>query len=268
MKDPAVTWYFDNWDGGTKLLSRHQKGCYMDLLSAQFHCGPLTIENIQTVLGNDFAEWDKCLKAKFQEEDGVFFNERMEHEISKRRKEIKGKSDGGKKAMQKRWSGKDKILNNIDNKILNNIDNKSLNIEYEYDIDINNVIKSEEKKEKSKREKTNPTLIFPYTSVLFMQTWEVLIRQSKWKKKSQDALQTSLEQLSKYDEHTAVQMMKNTIAGGWQGLFEIKKYNNGNNEKSGFNGSSTLDKSIASSIEAMRSEGEGNSQPYGEWASY
>lgn len=83
-KDPAINWYFDNWDGGTKLFTRHQKGCYMDLLSAQFHSGPLSLENIKTVLGSDFqASWPVISK-KFAEKNGFFFNERLEAERQKR----------------------------------------------------------------------------------------------------------------------------------------------------------------------------------------
>lgn len=82
--DPAINWYFDNWDGGTKLMTRHQKGCYMDLLSAQFHNGPLSLENIKTVLGADFqASWP-VLSKKFTEADGLFFNDRLEAERKKR----------------------------------------------------------------------------------------------------------------------------------------------------------------------------------------
>lgn len=97
-KDPAINWYFDNWDGGTKLFTRHQKGCYMDLLSAQFHCGHLTIENIKTILGSDFSEWNKILSGKFEaDENGLFFNERIEHEIKKREKFIEKQIQNGKK---------------------------------------------------------------------------------------------------------------------------------------------------------------------------
>jgi uncharacterized protein YdaU (DUF1376 family) len=83
-KDPAINWYFDNWDGGTKLMTRHQKGCYMDLLSAQFHSGPLSLENVKTVLGSDFQAAWPIISKKFTEENGLFFNERLEAERKKR----------------------------------------------------------------------------------------------------------------------------------------------------------------------------------------
>jgi len=41
MKDPAVLWYWNDWGGGTRTMSRQLKGCYMDLLEAQFNSGPL-----------------------------------------------------------------------------------------------------------------------------------------------------------------------------------------------------------------------------------
>lgn len=67
----------------------------------------------------------------------------------------------------------------------------------------------------------NPLIISPLTnkSDKFRETWEVLLRQPKWKKKSKDAIKASLKKLDEVDEATAIKMMQNTIANGWQGLF-------------------------------------------------
>jgi hypothetical protein len=87
-------------------------------------------------------------------------------------------------------------------------------------------------KSKVKESKVNNNdLIFPFNSNNFLSVWEVLINQPKWKKKSHDALQASLKKLSNYSEAVAIQMMENTIAGGWQGLFEIKNSNNESGKK-------------------------------------
>lgn len=84
-KDPAILWYFDHWSGGTVGFNRHMKGCYMDLLNAQFNIGPLSLEEIKNVLGNDFAVWG-VLSKKFQKNpEGLFFNEKMESEKLKRK---------------------------------------------------------------------------------------------------------------------------------------------------------------------------------------
>lgn len=113
-KDPAVNWYFDNWDGGTKLFTRHQKGCYIDLLSAQFHSGPLSLENIKTVLGADFqASWPVISK-KFTESEGVYFNERLESERKKRAAYSESRSKNRQKKDMKNISKTyDEHMNNI-----------------------------------------------------------------------------------------------------------------------------------------------------------
>lgn len=63
----------------------------------------------------------------------------------------------------------------------------------------------------------------PYNSENFKTVWETLVKEPKWKTKTVSALQASANKLAKYDEPTAIQMMENSIAGGWQGLFEMKE---------------------------------------------
>lgn len=104
-KDPAILWYWNDWQGGTMTLTRHQKGCYMDLLTAQFNSGPLSLEQIKILLGTDQAVWT-VLQAKFKREvnsEGieVFFNERMESEKIKRRAFSKKQSINGSKGGRK-----------------------------------------------------------------------------------------------------------------------------------------------------------------------
>lgn len=83
-KDPAMLWYWNDWQGGTATLSRHLKGCYIDILHAQFNSGPLSLEEIKTVLGADFVAWHTLSKKFQQTPAGLFFNERLEAEKIKR----------------------------------------------------------------------------------------------------------------------------------------------------------------------------------------
>lgn len=100
-KDPAINWYFDNWNGGTFGMSRFHKGCYMDLLSAQYHIGHLSLEQIKNILGNDFSAW-QVLKQKFaQDENKNFFNERLAAEVRKRNEYSKRQSETAKKRWKK-----------------------------------------------------------------------------------------------------------------------------------------------------------------------
>ena len=86
-KDPAMLWYWADWHSGTATMSRFLKGCYMDLLHAQFNSGPLSLEEIKTVLGSDFGTSWPTVQKKFKKSpDGLFFNERLEAEKEKRKK--------------------------------------------------------------------------------------------------------------------------------------------------------------------------------------
>lgn len=88
-KDPAVLWYWNDWNGGTSTLTRHQKGCYMDLLHAQFNSGPLSFEQIKAVLGQDQAVWT-VLSSKFKKvnegNQTLYLNARLETEKLRRAK--------------------------------------------------------------------------------------------------------------------------------------------------------------------------------------
>lgn len=99
-KDPAFLFYPNDWTGGTGILSRHLKGCYMDLLIAQFNHGHLSLEEIRTVLGTDFPAWNTLQKKFAQDATGKFFNERLETEILKRREFSKKQKD----RIEKRWN--------------------------------------------------------------------------------------------------------------------------------------------------------------------
>ncbi len=99
-KDPAFLFYPGDWQGGTMTMSRHIKGCYIDLLMAQFNSGPLSLEEIKTVLGNDFAAWGALLKKFKKTEQGLFFNERLEAEKTKRAEF----SIQQKERIEKRWN--------------------------------------------------------------------------------------------------------------------------------------------------------------------
>lgn len=97
----------------------------------------------------------------------------------------------------------------------------------------NDAIKESKVKEKKENE-IKEILIFPFESSEFMQVWNTLIKTKKWRKKESSALQASLKKLSGYSESEAIQMMENSIAGEYQGLFELKDNKNGKSVNKGF----------------------------------
>ncbi len=88
-KDPAFLFFPGDWLGGTMTFSRSHKGAYMDLLMCQFNGGHMSLQDVRTVLGDkDFEEmWESKLKRKFKtDENGLFYNQKLENEIIKRKK--------------------------------------------------------------------------------------------------------------------------------------------------------------------------------------
>lgn len=96
-KDPAFLFYPGDWQGGTSTFSRFLKGCYLDVLIAQFNSGHLSLEEIKTVLGSDFGQAWPTLQKKFQKDAaGLFFNEKLDTEIVRRKEYSKSRSDNRK----------------------------------------------------------------------------------------------------------------------------------------------------------------------------
>lgn len=83
-KNPSVEFFFNDWHGGTMTMSRFHKGCYMDLLTAQFNNGHLHLDEVKNVLGNDFAAWGVLSKKFATDSDGRFYNVRLDFQIKKK----------------------------------------------------------------------------------------------------------------------------------------------------------------------------------------
>lgn len=89
-------------------MTRHLKGCYIDLLIAQFNSGSLSLEEIRTVLGSDFASaWGTLSKKFAQDAAGKFFNERLELEKNKRNEFSKKQTE----RIKKRWEDRPPSIN-------------------------------------------------------------------------------------------------------------------------------------------------------------
>jgi uncharacterized protein YdaU (DUF1376 family) len=87
-KDPAFLFYPNDWFGGTIGMTFEEKGAYMDLLMMQFNRGHMTEHMIGQVVGQ---LWVK-LRSKFLiDENGLYYNERLEYEVKKRQAYIKSR---------------------------------------------------------------------------------------------------------------------------------------------------------------------------------
>jgi hypothetical protein len=93
-KDPAVLFYTSDFLTGCALMSMAQRGKYITLLCLQHQQGHLSEEDMLDVCG----AVDPKIWRKFkQDDDGLFYNERMETECERRKNFVLSKVENGKK---------------------------------------------------------------------------------------------------------------------------------------------------------------------------
>ena len=103
-KDPAVLFYTDDFLSGTILMSYEQKGKYITLLCLQHQKGRLTEKELLAVCGG----YEEDIFSKFVvDENGKYYNIRMETESEKRRKYSESRSENRKKAKKTTVEGCD-----------------------------------------------------------------------------------------------------------------------------------------------------------------
>lgn len=207
MRDPAFLFYSSDFLSGISDLTMEERGQYITMLCLQHQKGNLSEKTIRLNVGSVSVD----VIAKFKKDsEGNFFNERLISEIEKRNLFTESRRNnglkGGRPKKETKPKGKPK-QNHMDN----HMGNENVN-------------------ENSNKKENKIELILPFDSAKFLSTWNVLKSSKKWKGKSIEALQASLLKLSEHSEKEAIQMMLNSIAGEWQGIFELKNNNNGKQE--------------------------------------
>ena len=87
-KDPAVLFYTGDFLVGTMKMNFAQKGKYIQLLCLQHQDGHLSEDDMLSVCG----DYDEKIFSKFvKDDDGRYYNERMEEESIKRRKFVESR---------------------------------------------------------------------------------------------------------------------------------------------------------------------------------
>lgn len=114
-KDPAVSWYWNDWAGGTQAMTREEKGAYMELLQAQHSRGSVPLAIIRRILGTDFERLWEVLSEKFQKDENGFYNIRLREEIEKRRAYSKSRANNRKKKEDLQDAENQSKPNNISN---------------------------------------------------------------------------------------------------------------------------------------------------------
>lgn len=204
-------------------MSRHMKGCYIDLLVAQFNSGPLSLEEIKIVLGADFAVWGSLSKKFKQTGNGLFFNERLEAEKTKRAEY----SLKQKERVNKRWNkpgthfGNTTVLpseNENRNKVKNVVEEKKESRE--------NVSRGTIDIDFAQPDVPGEELIFPVDTKPIRQLW------AKWKQHrhvnfsqrySMYGEQSDLDRLQGLSPPEIEQTILAAISNNWKNLYPEKK---------------------------------------------
>jgi len=198
-KDPAFLFYPNDFDAATKFFSDEQTGIYLRLLIAQFQHGRLSEKQVLFIS----KRYDEDIMAKFsKDESGMYFNERLEHEISRRKSFSESRKNnrlGAKKDVKKKNISKSLVLD--------------METETETEIKSKNVL-------------------LPYGEK-FAEKWEewkkYKLIQHKFKYKSRETENASIAQIVKFaksNEQMAIDIIDQSIANGWKGFFELKTTNN------------------------------------------
>jgi uncharacterized phage protein (TIGR02220 family) len=135
-KDPAVLFYPESYIVGTRFMTYEQKGKYMDLLCFQHQQGHLSEEDMLAICG----EYDARIFSKFEiDDEGKYFNRRMEIEKEKRQRYTSAMKANGEKGGRPKQNQSD---NQQVNQSVSQSDNQSGNLLRNRNININtNVIK-------------------------------------------------------------------------------------------------------------------------------
>lgn len=136
-KDPAFLFYPADFMVGTRLFSFIQKGKYIELLCLQHQQGHLSKDDIDDFCGGH----DPKIFAKFTKDDnGLYYNERLEKEMAKRASYTTSQSEKGTKGALSRWhSHSTAIAQPMSNQCPSENENinRNINISFSNDRDAN-----------------------------------------------------------------------------------------------------------------------------------
>ena len=125
MKDTAFLFYSDNFLSGTMFFTDEQVGKYVRLMCAQHLTGHLEEEHMIFICkSQDNDIWKKYIK----DDDGLYYNLRLEYEINKRREYSESRSNNKKGKTKKEKKRKKIICKSYDNHMGNENENEKEDI--------------------------------------------------------------------------------------------------------------------------------------------
>ena len=211
MKDPAIIFYTSDFMIGVSNLTMEERGQYITMLCLQHQLGHLSKKTIDLNINNISND---VLSKFILDEEGNYYNERLEYEIEKRSKFIDHQKENGKKGG--RPKNPKQNPNETQTKPKVKPKQKPLEIENENEIEniiinenVNNKIKEWLEYKKQRKDK-------PYTEIGFKK------------------LITQIENnINKYGEQQVIDLIDECMGNNYQGIIfdklKNKKQNNSEN---------------------------------------
>lgn len=237
MKDPAVLFYTNDFLSGTFTMSNEQVGKYIRLLCLQHQKGQLTEKDMLNICKT----YDEDIFEKFTKKDGYFYNDRMRNE-SERRKNY----SESRKINRSRPKNQNICETYVEH----------METETETENETINITKTE------KKPKIKIEVKLPWPSQKFADHWEnwklYRSKEHKFKYKSEHSEQAALNDLVKISggiEAVAYQIIQQSMAKSWRGLFELKTTDNGNTKTNQTRGSKITSEQLQQSLIKQFSKG-------------
>lgn len=147
MSDPAFLFYPNDYLGGTMGMTFEEKGAYIELLMMQFNLGHLQESKILKMLGSSSDLWES-IKLKFViDENGLYYNKRLEYEQIKRRKYSESRRNNKMGKNQHSKSGH--MLGHMTTHMIGHMENENENRNKDININKESITVNTKKEEKS-----------------------------------------------------------------------------------------------------------------------
>jgi hypothetical protein len=259
MKDPAVLFYISDWLTSTAEMDADCRGWYLNLILHQYDKKdlPNDIENLAVLAGVKFSEYDRfkqvfeqVLKQKFkQTESGRLANDKAKEILQKRERFVEKRINSGKigylvKVIHEITSDSEEIEYLKDNFDFEENDIKDKQV-------LKQVLKQMLKLYRNGNENRNKDIYsllkkveFPENLEEVIKTWLKYKSEKKQSYKEQ-GLKTFIKKLTEFsggDPETAMQIIEQSMANNWAGIFELKTKSNEktwNDTKGGFHSDTT-----------------------------
>jgi uncharacterized protein YdaU (DUF1376 family) len=203
-KDPAFLLYSSDFLTGTMFMTNEQVGKYIRLMCVQHQKGHLSEKDMLNICST----YDEDVYKKFQkDENGLYFNKRLESEIGKR----KAYSESRR---QNRLKGKN-ICKSYDEHMEN--ENEDENIDSIVKT-IPIVEEAKPKRSKAVKPEINKT---PFTDTALNENWQdwIEFRKEISEELTPIAAKKQINFLNRYSTSTAISIIDKSIQNKWKGLF-------------------------------------------------